>query len=61
MKLTKLTHKELVDLWISAQGDVTVPPNSNVDRGGDKELVNRCFCELLRRSVVKHPKEKVNR
>ena len=61
MELTKLTHKELVNLWLSAQGDVTVPPNSDVDRGDNKELVKRCFTELLRRSVVKHPKEKVNR
>ena len=61
MTLTKLTHKELVNLWLSAQGDVTIPPNSGVDRGDNKELVNKCFCELLRRSVVRHPKEKVNR
>jgi len=61
MELTKLTHKELVNLWVSAQGDVTVPPNSSVDRGDDKELVKRCFTELCNRAVVKHPKEKVNR
>ena len=61
MDLKKLTHKELVNLWVSAQGDVTVPPNSDVDRGGDKELVNRCFTELCNRAVVRHPKEKANR
>ena len=48
MELTKLTHKELVDFFLSVQGK-------------DKELVRECFTELCNRAVVKHPKEKVNR
>ena len=45
MELTKLTHKELVDLFLSVQGK-------------DKELVKECFIELINRGSVSTPKEK---
>tara|TARA_Y100000310_G_scaffold334705_1_gene415034 strand:+ start:278 stop:487 length:210 start_codon:yes stop_codon:yes gene_type:complete len=45
MNLKKLNHKELVDLFLSAQGK-------------DKELVRECFVELINRGNVSTPKEK---
>ena len=48
MDLTKLTHKELVNVWTSTQGDLTVPPHKR--NNPNKELTKKCFCELLRRS-----------
>ena len=48
MDLTKLTRKELIDVWVSTQGDLTVPPH--LRECGDRKLINRCFVELLRRS-----------
>ena len=48
MKLTNLTHSKLVDLWVSTQGDLTVPSHKRTNK--NKELTKRCFVELLRRS-----------
>ena len=48
MNLKKLTHKQLVDVWTSTQGDLTVPPH--IRNNPNKELTKRCFLELLRRS-----------
>ena len=47
-KLTNLTHSKLVDLWVSTQGDLTVPPHKRT--GNNSGLTKRCFVELLRRS-----------
>ena len=46
--LNNLTHKELVNLWVSSQGDLTVPPHKRDNP--NRDLTKRCFCELLRRS-----------
>jgi len=48
MNLKRLTHKELVEVWTTTQGDLTVPPH--LRDGGNRELTKRCFVELLRRS-----------
>jgi len=48
MNLNKLTHKDLVNLWVSTQGDLTVPPHKRTNK--NKDLTKRCFVELLRRS-----------
>ena len=48
MKLNKLTHKELVNLWVTTQGDLSVPPH--LRDNPNKELTKSCFVELLRRS-----------
>ena len=47
-KLTNLTHSALVDLWVSTQGDLTVPPHKRDNP--NRDLTKRCFVELLRRS-----------
>ena len=49
-KLTKLTHNKLVDLWVSTQGDLSVPPHKRDNP--NRDLTKRCFVELLRRSPV---------
>ncbi len=46
--LNKLTHKELVNLWVTTQGDLAVPPH--LRDNPNRDLTKRCFCELLRRS-----------
>ena len=48
MNLKRLTHKELVEVWTTTQGDLSVPPH--LRKGGNRELTIRCFLELLRRS-----------
>ena len=48
MNLNKLTHNKLVDLWVSTQGDLTVPPHKRDNP--NRDLTKRCFVELLRRS-----------
>ena len=48
MKLNKLTHKELVNLWVTTQGDLSVPPH--LRDNPNRDLTKRCFVELLRRS-----------
>ena len=50
MNLNKLTHKELVNLYLTTQGNLSVPPH--IRTGGNGELTKRCFVELLRRSPV---------
>ena len=47
-KLTNLTHSALVDLWVSTQDDLTVPPHKRDNP--NRDLTKRCFVELLRRS-----------
>ena len=51
MNLKKLTHKQLVDVWTSTQGDLTVPPHKRDNP--NRDLTKRCFVELLRRSPVR--------
>ncbi len=46
--MKNLTHKELVKLWTSSQGDLTVPPHKR--NNPNKELTRKCFTELLNRS-----------
>jgi len=48
MNLKKLTRKQLVDVWVSTQGDLTVPPH--LRDNPNKELTKKCFNELLQRS-----------
>ncbi len=48
MNLNKLTHKELVNLYLTTQGDLSVPPHMRDNP--NRELTKRCFVELLRRS-----------
>ena len=48
MKLNKLTHKKLVNLYLTTQGDLTVPPH--LRDNPNRDLTKRCFVELLRRS-----------
>ena len=50
MNLKKLNHKELVNVWLTTQGDLSVPPHKRTNK--NKELTKRCFLELLRRSPV---------
>ena len=50
MDLTKLTHKELVNVWVSTQGDLTVPPHKRDNP--NRDLTKSCFVELLRRSSL---------
>ena len=48
MNLKDLNRKELLNLWLTTQGDLSVPPHKRVNK--NKDLTKRCFCELLRRS-----------
>ena len=48
MNLKKLNRKELLNLWLTTQGDLSVPPHKRTNN--NKELTKRCFLELLRRS-----------
>ena len=48
--LNNLTHKELVNLWVSSQGDLTVPPHKRDNP--NRDLTKSCFVELLRRSSL---------
>ena len=57
--LKNLNHKELVNLWVTSQGDLSVLPH--LRKGGNKELTNKCFCELLSRSKCKSELNKVKR
>ena len=50
MNLKQLNHKQLVNLWVSSQGDLSVPPHKR--NNPNKDLTKRCFVELLRRSPV---------
>ena len=48
MNLKKLNRKDLVNLWLTTQGDLNVPPH--LRNNPNKELTKRCFLELLQRS-----------
>ena len=48
MNLKKLNRKKLLNLWLTTQGDLSVPPHKRTNN--NKELTKRCFLELLRRS-----------
>ena len=58
--MKNLTHTEVRDRWLKAQGDMTLTPD-HPDRKADKDGCKRGFLELVGRHVVNHPKEKVNR
>jgi len=48
MNLKNLNRKQLLNLWLTTQGDLSVPPHTRDNPNG--ELTKRCFLELLRRS-----------
>ena len=48
MNLNALTHNELVNLWVTTQGDLAVPPH--LRDNPNRDLTKSCFVELLRRS-----------
>ena len=50
MKLNKLTHNKLVNLYLTTQGDLTVPPH--LRDNPNRDLTKSCFVELLRRSSL---------
>ena len=50
MNLNKLTHKKLVNLYLTSQGDLTVPPHKRDNP--NRDLTKSCFVELLRRSSL---------
>jgi hypothetical protein len=50
MKLNKLTHNKLVNLYLTSQGDLTVPPHMRDNP--NRDLTKSCFVELLRRSSL---------
>ena len=54
MNLNTLTHKELVNLYLTSQGDLTVPPHKRDNP--NRDLTKSCFVELLRRSPVSKTK-----
>jgi len=59
MEISKLPYKELVSLFKSGQGDMTLVPD-NPKRVTDKELVKKCFSELLRRQSIMQMERKKN-
>ena len=48
MNLKDLNRKQLLNLWFTTQGDLSVPPHKRDNP--NKELTKRCFLELIRRS-----------
>ena len=48
MNLKDLNRKELTHLWVTTQGDLSVPPH--LRDNPNRDLTKRCFLELLRRS-----------
>ena len=58
--MPNLTRTDVLNRWLESQGDMTLTPD-HPDRGTDKKECKRWFRELVRRQVVNHPKEKVNR
>ena len=60
LKMKDLTRQDVLDRWIKSQGDMTLTPD-HPDRKTDKDGCKNGFLELVRRHVVNHPKEKVNR
>ena len=59
MNYKKLEYKELVALFKSGQGDMTLIPD-HPNRVTDKELVKKCFSELLRRQSIMQMERKKN-
>ena len=49
--LKNLNRKELVNLWLTTQGDLSVPPHKRDNL--NRDLTKRCFIELLSRSRCK--------
>jgi hypothetical protein len=50
MNLKDLNRKELTHLWLTTQGDLSVPPH--LRDNPNRDLTKRCFVELLRRSSL---------
>jgi len=50
MNLKDLNRQQLLSLWLTTQGDLSVPPHKRDNP--NRELTKRCFVELLRRSPV---------
>ena len=48
MNLKDLNRKQLLNLWLTTQGDLSVPPHKRDNP--NRTLTKRCFVELLRRS-----------
>ena len=48
MNLKDLNRKQLTHLWVTTQGDLSVPPHKRDNP--NRDLTKRCFVELLRRS-----------
>ena len=48
MNLKDLNRKQLINLWLTTQGDLSVPPHKRDNP--NRDLTKRCFLELLRRS-----------
>jgi hypothetical protein len=48
MNLKELNREQLLNLYLTTQGDLTVPPHMRDNP--NRELTKRCFVELLRRS-----------
>ena len=48
MNLKDLNRKQLLNLWLTTQGDLSVPPHKRDNP--NRDLTKRCFLELLRRS-----------
>ena len=48
MNLKDLNRQQLTHLWVTTQGDLSVPPH--LRDNPNKDLTKRCFVELLRRS-----------
>ena len=59
MEISKLPYKELVSLFKSGQGDMTLIVD-HPNRVTDKELVKKCFSELLRRQSIMQMERKKN-
>ena len=59
MDLNKLNRKQLLKLFLTTQGDLKVPPHKR--NNPNNKLTKRCFLELIKRQVVRPPKDKVNR
>ena len=57
--MKNLTHTEVRDRWLKAQGDMTLTPD-HPDRRTDTDECNKCFNELLRRGAVLMEDKKSN-
>ena len=57
MNYKKLEYKELVSLFVSGQGDMTLVVD-HPKRVTNKELVKDCWSELLRRQSIMQMKGK---